>query len=110
MMTEERLEGMVHSSKIFISGMGVGLGIGAAIGALAGVLTGILVAPKPGKETRKEFKVKAEELIGSGKKAYESQKARVLEAVEEGAKVGYEKVDEALRKKITKAEETAKKA
>jgi len=109
-MTEERFEGAVHSTKIFLSGMGVGLSLGAVIGALAGVLAGFLVAPKPGKEMREELKEKAEEFIESGKEAYESKRGKILEAVEREAKVGYEKVDKALKKKIEESEKMGEEA
>lgn len=36
--------------------------IGAAIGAAAGVAAGVLTAPKSGKETREDLKIKAAEL------------------------------------------------
>ncbi|MFZ2544957.1 MAG: YtxH domain-containing protein [Candidatus Saccharimonadales bacterium] len=36
--------------------------IGAIIGAVAGVVAGVLVAPKSGKETREDLKVRADEL------------------------------------------------
>ncbi len=109
-MTEERLEGIVHSTKIFLSGMGIGLGLGAAAGALAGVFAGFLIAPKPGKEMRKELKEKAEEFVESGKEAYESKKGKIFEAVGKEAKIGYEKVDKALKKKIKESERVGEEA
>lgn len=39
-----------------------GFGLGLAIGAVAGALAGVLLAPKPGKQTRKEVGKKLEEL------------------------------------------------
>ena len=36
--------------------------IGAAVGAIAGLVAGVLTAPKSGKETREDLKVKAVEL------------------------------------------------
>ena len=38
------------------------------IGALAGAAAGVLLAPKSGKETRKELKIKVDELIEKAKK------------------------------------------
>lgn len=37
-------------------------GLGLVLGAIAGVVTGLLAAPKPGKETRKDIKRKAEDM------------------------------------------------
>ncbi|MCA9318824.1 YtxH domain-containing protein [Candidatus Saccharibacteria bacterium] len=42
--------------------------IGAAITAVAGYLAGVLTAPKSGKETREELKVKAGETYGAAEK------------------------------------------
>jgi gas vesicle protein len=38
--------------------------LGAIVGIVAGVVAGVLTAPKSGKETRDDFKHKAEELKG----------------------------------------------
>jgi len=41
--------------------------LGALLGALAGAAAGILLAPKSGKETRKDLAKKAKELSKKGK-------------------------------------------
>ncbi|MDO8886646.1 YtxH domain-containing protein [Candidatus Oleimmundimicrobium sp.] len=107
-MIEERLEKMVHSTKIFLSGVGIGFGWGAVTGALTGILIGVLAAPKTGKEMRKDLKEKAEDFMESGKEVFESKKASILESVGKKTTIGYEKIDEALKEKIKKDEEVNK--
>lgn len=48
--------------------------IGAAIGAVAGVAAGVLTAPKSGKETREDLKIKAAELKEETARRVESAK------------------------------------
>lgn len=100
--------------------------VGAVVGAVAGFVTGILLAPKSGKETRKDIKVagvkakdevvrtasnakdtaaaeaqkiraKAEEVIGDVSDKAGEVKGRVEQAVE-GAQKGFSKKPKANKK------------
>lgn len=53
-----------------------------AIAATAGFVAGILLAPKSGKETREEIKVKANEAKGRAKEKARQVKSAALEAGE----------------------------
>ena len=55
--------------------MAVRFPTGAIIGAVAGVIAGVLAAPKSGRETRADIKLKAEELKGKAAKAADDTKA-----------------------------------
>lgn len=49
--------------------------LGAIVGAVAGVVAGVLTAPKSGKETRADLKVKADEMrTEASKKADDAKK------------------------------------
>lgn len=50
--------------------------LGALIGAVAGVVAGVLTAPKSGKETRADLKLKAEELKGQADTTATQAKAK----------------------------------
>ncbi len=74
---------------------GKGLMLGALLGGLAGAAAGILFAPKSGKKTREDLKLKAEELannVRTGAKKFNKDK---VEPVVE--KLG-EKVEEVGKK------------
>ncbi|MGE5618134.1 MAG: YtxH domain-containing protein [Sphingomonadaceae bacterium] len=89
---------------------------GFLLGGLVGAAVALLLTPQRGEETRDtlmdkgiELKVKAEEvaarareeadeLITLGKSVIEGQKARILEAVEEGKEAAAEKKAELLSK------------
>ena len=71
--------------------------LGAIFGALAGVIAGVLTAPKSGKETRADLKVKADELKtqaakkadevkSKSEKVYNDTRKQVDTAVAEGKK------------------------
>lgn len=49
--------------------MGYKLPLGAVIGAVAGMVAGVLTAPKSGRETRADIKVKADEMKKKAQKA-----------------------------------------
>lgn len=62
--------------------------LGAIIGAVAGVVAGILTAPKAGKDTRADLKLKAKELKHeAAKKADDAkvQSSKIAENVKEKA-------------------------
>jgi gas vesicle protein len=61
--------------------------LGAAIGAVAGVLAGILTAPKSGKETREDLKIKAAELKEETARRIEASKntKRPIDAIKDQA-------------------------
>ena len=44
-----------------------GFAMGILGGVVAGIVAGVLLAPKPGEETRKELKVKLDELLAKAK-------------------------------------------
>jgi len=88
--------------------------LGALFGAIAGLAAGVLTAPKSGKETRAELKVKAEELKSDVSKKAEyvaSEATDIAENVKEKAQgaaneVKVEVVD--LKDRTDKAVEGAK--
>lgn len=57
--------------------------LGAMIGAVGGAIAGILMAPKSGKETRKEIGDKAKEYGQKGKEALERGKEKGRAKVED---------------------------
>ena len=59
------------------SGQSSGLFTGFLLGTIAGFILGLLFAPRPGKDTREEWKDKLRDLVGQGKQILQ-------EAIEEG--------------------------
>ena len=62
--------------------------IGVAIGAVSGVIAGILLAPKSGKETRKDIKEGAEDLKNKGEKAIRGVKKESEKVIKDGKREG----------------------
>lgn len=56
---------------------------GTIFGAIAGVIAGILTAPKSGKETRADLKLKADEIKGDTVKKAEDLKDKAAEVVDD---------------------------
>ena len=54
------------------------------VGLSAGFVAGILLAPKPGKETRKEIKEKGEELIEKSKESFDMVVGKTKQYTEKG--------------------------
>jgi len=65
---------------------------GVAIGALAGAAAGILLAPKSGKETRKDIEKFAKDTKQKGIELFEKAKAEVAKKIENVQKAG-KKID-----------------
>lgn len=58
---------------------------GALIGAAAGALAGVLLAPKSGKETRKDIANKAKEYTAKGKEMAKKSEDAVKGAIKDTA-------------------------
>lgn len=76
-------------------------------GGLIGAAVGILYAPKSGRETRDELRHRADELLEQGLDSYETQKDKVLEAVDVGRQGAIEKSEE-LKSKIIETRDRLK--
>lgn len=72
---------------------------GIALGALAGAAAGVLLAPKSGKETRKDIQKFAEDTKEKGVDLFEKAKAEVAKKVANIQKAG-KKIDGEEYKKI----------
>lgn len=83
-------------------GGALGALVAFVLGGLFGAIMGILFAPQAGKETRDQIKERADEFYGQGRDFYETQRERVLEAVEGGKRVVAERSDE-VRARIDEA-------
>lgn len=57
--------------------------LGALIGIAAGVVAGILTAPKSGKETRADLKLKAHELRDQATDATDTAKTKAVDTAED---------------------------
>lgn len=55
---------------------------GALVGVIAGAVAGVLLAPKSGKETRKELGKKAKDLADKGRKFIDKEKEAVKDMVD----------------------------
>jgi len=56
---------------------------GTIFGAIAGVIAGILTAPKSGKETRADLKLKADEIKGGAVEKTDDLKGKASEVVKD---------------------------
>lgn len=57
--------------------------LGAVVGAVAGVVAGVLTAPKSGKETRADIKMKADELKTEASKKADGLKKQADKATKD---------------------------
>ena len=76
-------------------------------GGLVGTVIGMLYAPKSGKETRDDLKDLFDEYVEQGRENYESQRERVLKAVDSGKEAVQVKTDE-IKIKLEEAKERLK--
>jgi len=72
---------------------------GVAVGALVGAAAGILLAPKSGKETRKDIEKFVKDTKGKGLELLEKAKIEVSKKIENVKKAG-KKIDSEEYKKI----------
>ena len=105
-MNMEDNRGKSHASEIMIT-----LTLGLAVGFLAG----ILLAPKSGKETRKELIEKGEEFAEKTKEGFEVAKVKLAEVKGMGedflekSKDAFEKTTKTVSKKAGKTKEKVEK-
>ena len=78
-------------------------------GVAIGFVAGILLAPKSGKETRKELMEKGEEFVEKSREGFEAAKVKLAEATDMG-KEFVEKSRESFQKAVKNVEEKADKA
>lgn len=84
-------------------------GLGLLIGTIIGAVSGLFLAPKPGKETRKEVKEKLDQLRKLLKEREVDKRVKEIfgEVTEEGKKV-YHQAKEQLIKKLAGLKKTVK--
>ena len=98
-------------SKNYAPEIMITLTVGLAIGFVAG----ILLAPKSGKETRKDLIEKSEELVERGKEEFEAARVKLAEVKGMGeeflekSKDAFEKTTKTVGKKAGKAKAKVKK-
>jgi gas vesicle protein len=80
-----------------------------AAGLAIGFATGILLAPKSGKETRKDLMEKGGELVEKSREGFEAARVKLSE-VSDAGKEFMEKSKESFEKAIKSVEDTAGKA
>ncbi len=76
-------------------------------GGLIGLALGVLFAPRPGRETRDRLRKRGDDLIEQGRGSYETQRGRVLEAVDVGREAALERTKE-LKAKINETKDKLK--
>ncbi len=76
-------------------------------GGLSGLALGILFAPRRGRETRDQLRKKADDLIEQGRGSYETQKERMLDAVDVGREAALGRTEE-LKAKINQTKDKLK--
>ena len=96
---------MSDENKSYASEIVITLAAGLAIGFVAG----ILLAPKSGKETRKDLIAKGEEMVEKSKEGYEVAKVKLAEVSDAGREF-VEKSRESFDKALKSVEDTADKA
>ncbi len=105
-MNMESSRGKSYAPEIMIT-----LTVGLAIGFVAG----ILLAPKSGKETRKELIKKGEELVEKGKEEFEAARVKLAEVKGMGeeflekSKDAFEKTTKTVGQKAGRAKEKVEK-
>ncbi len=77
------------------------------VGGLVGTVVGLLYAPKSGKENRDDLKDLFDEYVEQGRDNYESQRERVLKAVDTGKEAVQVKSDE-IKIKLEEAKDRLK--
>jgi gas vesicle protein len=81
---------------------------GFIFGGIVGAVLGVLLAPKSGRETRKDLSEEAEKFYAHSKSDFEHARKAAMKSFEEGRDKVIDKLTQNKEEETTKEEETVK--